>query len=197
MSELMTVGHSTHDIGYFIGLLTAHDVTCVADVRSVPLSRFNPQFNRDALRAALRLAGLDYVFLGHGLGARSDEPSHYDGARVVYERLASGDAFLGALERLEAGLEHYRVALMCSEHDPLTCHRTILVARELAARGHVLGHIDARGRVETHDEAEDRLLHEHGLEADMIDDRATLLSRAYAMRENRIAYRRAPVEAAE
>src|SRR5277367_4220599 len=67
-AELLTVGHSNHTIEHFIALLTRHGVTALGDVRSFPRSRFNPQFNRDRLEAALRAHGIGYVFLGDALG---------------------------------------------------------------------------------------------------------------------------------
>jgi uncharacterized protein (DUF488 family) len=86
--EVLTIGHSTHPIETFLGLLHQHGVTAVADVRSAPYSRFNPQFNKDALEHDLKEHGIRYVFLGRELGARSDDPSCYDKGRVQYGRLA-------------------------------------------------------------------------------------------------------------
>jgi uncharacterized protein (DUF488 family) len=73
-ATVYTVGHSTMPIDSLVALLQAHRVTAVADVRSSPFSRFSPQFNRDALSAALRATAIHYVFLGVELGARSKDP---------------------------------------------------------------------------------------------------------------------------
>jgi len=69
--EVLTIGHSTHSIAKFVELLRMHGATAVADVRSAPFSRFNPQFNKAALESALRENSISYVFLGKELGARS------------------------------------------------------------------------------------------------------------------------------
>ena len=72
-APVFTIGHSTHSQDAFIDLLRAHYVEAIADVRSMPYSRMNPQFNRESLMPALRASGIKYVFLGRELGARSDD----------------------------------------------------------------------------------------------------------------------------
>ena len=70
-----TIGHSTHEMATFTALLRQHDITALCDVRSKPYSRMSPQFNRDNLSRVLARAGVEYFFLGHELGARSDDPA--------------------------------------------------------------------------------------------------------------------------
>src|SRR5689334_23368665 len=100
MPVVFTIGHSTHSWGDFITLLTTHRVTAIADVRSVPRSRFNPQFNKDILSARLQERDIRYVFLGEELGARSSDPCCYVQGRVSYERLAQTDLFRQGLQRV-------------------------------------------------------------------------------------------------
>jgi uncharacterized protein (DUF488 family) len=76
---IYSIGHSNHPIQEFLALLQRHEITAVADVRSVPYSRFNPQFRREKLQASLLGIGVHYVFLGEELGARSQDPACYDG----------------------------------------------------------------------------------------------------------------------
>ena len=71
---VLTVGHSNHPLETFVALLQRHGVTTLADVRSAPYSRFNPQFNRKALEGSLETIGIEYVFLGRALGGRPDDP---------------------------------------------------------------------------------------------------------------------------
>ncbi|MDE0878270.1 MAG: DUF488 domain-containing protein [Sphingomonas bacterium] len=189
MTTIWTVGHSTHAADDFIKLLNGADITAIADVRSSPYSRHNPQFNRETLRTKLRQEGIDYVFLGDGLGARSDDPRHYDGNRVVYARLAQSAPFQAAIDRVIAGTKKYNVALMCAEKDPLTCHRTILVARDLTDRGIAVRHIGADGEIETHDEALERLMKMLNMNPDdMYTPREASIRAAYHEQELRIAY---------
>ena len=74
-NQVLTIGHSNHTLGFFIELLRRHRVTALADVRSAPYSRFNPEFNRGALADSLKGNGIDYVYLGDALGGRSDDPA--------------------------------------------------------------------------------------------------------------------------
>ena len=187
---IYTIGHSNHAIETFMDLLTAHGVTAVADVRSHPYSRYTTQFNRESLQARLKAQGLGYVFLGRELGARTDDPGCYAERRVEYDLLACTPAFREGLSRLTRGASDYRIALMCAEKDPLTCHRSILVCRHLTANGIGVQHILEDGRIETHDAALDRLLAEEGLaEPDLFRSREEMILDAYGQRARQIAYR--------
>ena len=177
----------------FLELLIAHDVTAVADVRSHPYSRFNPQFNRESLRTDLKKTGLAYVFLGQELGARTDDQSCYVECKVQYDRIARTSLFQEGLSRLAQGTHTYRIALMCAEKDPLTCHRAILVCRHLAIQGISVQHILEDGRIESHDESLTRLLSELGLaERDLFQSRDEIILDAYDLRGKQIAYTQQP-----
>lgn len=191
-----TIGHSNHSMEKFIELLAAHGVTAVADVRSHPYSRFNSQFNRERLQADLKRAGLAYVFLGRELGARSEDQDCYLEGKVQYDRLARTPLFQEGLARLAQGCRTNRIALMCAEKDPLTCHRAILVCRHLAALSIDAQHILEDGRIESHDEALTRLLTELGFpENDLFRSRDDMILEAYDVRGKQIAYtQQFPVE---
>jgi uncharacterized protein (DUF488 family) len=185
---LFTIGHSTHPFEHFLGLLRKHAIEAVCDVRSVPYSQRNPQFNREPLKETLREAGIAYVFLGKELGARSDNPGCYIEGKVQYNYLVDEPIFRAGLRRLREGIGRYRVALMCAERDPLTCHRTILVCRELRAPGLSIEHILADGSLETNYAAETRLMSMMNIQPDMIHDERECIERAYEAQANNIAY---------
>ena len=186
---IFTVGHSTHEFEDFVSLLKQHGVDAVADVRSVPYSRWQPQFNRENLAEALRFRGIAYVFLGKELGARSDDPHCYENGRVQYRALAETSLFQSGIKRVRDGSRHRRIALMCAEKDPLDCHRTILVARELVASGVEIAHILENGSLEPHHETLKRLSEQLRLPAqDLFLTADELEDRAYAAQEQRIAY---------
>lgn len=190
MPELVyTIGHSTHSMARFIELLQTHAITAVADVRSHPYSRFNPQYNRENLQAELKGANLAYVFLGRELGARPEDESCYVDGKVHYDRLARTARFREGLARVTQGMCSHRIALMCAEKDPLTCHRTILVCRHLAEQGIEARHILEDGRLESHAEAVARLLNELELpERDLFRSRDEIVADAYELRGREIAY---------
>ena len=186
---VFTIGHSTHPQEHFIHLLQRHGITALCDVRSAPYSRVNPQFNREELKDALHARGIRYVFLGKELGARSEDPACYEHGRVQYDRLAHTDLFRRGLERVQEGMKKYRLALMCAEKEPLECHRTILVARHLAALGFDVRHIHADGKLESHADVLSRLARMLNLpEQDMFHSREELLADIYRRQEERIAY---------
>ena len=195
---VFTIGHSTHAQEHFIALLRQHGITALCDVRSKPYSRINPQFNREELDEALRAHGIEYRFLGKELGARTDDMTCYQDGKVQYERLAKTELFRYGLKRVLRGLkEDFRIALMCAEKEPLECHRTILVARHLAALGLGVEHIHADGRLESHGDALSRLAQMLNLpEHDMFHSREELLSDAYRRQAERIAYEAVVADAA-
>jgi uncharacterized protein (DUF488 family) len=189
VDTIFTIGHSTHNQEYFISLLSRHGITALCDVRSKPYSRVNPQFNREKLKQALRQHGITYVFLGKELGARSEDAACYENGKVQYDRLAHTNLFRTGLDRVQNGMKEYRIALMCAEKEPLECHRTILVARHLAALGLHVEHIHADGRLESHDAALSGLARMVNLpDEDMFRSRDELLVGAYRRQEERIAY---------
>ncbi|MBI2435928.1 MAG: DUF488 domain-containing protein [Candidatus Hydrogenedentes bacterium] len=195
MLELFTIGHSNHAMEQFLGLLGQHGVSAVADVRSSPYSAYSPHFSKEPLQNALRQAGFEYVFLGQELGARRGEASCYVNGQARYDRIKDLPAFSAGLERLREGMDNFRVALMCSEADPLTCHRTILVCREIKQRmpSIQITHILPDGAEEPHAAAEERLVRLHKLEPELFGELSTvegLLERAYDLQAERIAYRK-------
>jgi uncharacterized protein (DUF488 family) len=137
MQQVYTVGHSSQSIEEFIASLQRHAIEVVADVRSRPYSRRFAHFSRESLQSTLKATDIGYVFLGRELGARRDEPECYVDGQAVYDRIVTLPAFAEGINRLLDGARKYRVALMCAEQDPLTCHRTriCLHRRRIPDRG--------------------------------------------------------------
>ena len=145
---IWTVGHSRHELPALLVVLRGPGIELVADIRSRPFSRYNPQFNRERFGAALSEAGLGYLFLGAELGGRPPEPEFYDGdGHVRYGELAGTERFTEGLRRLLAESDRQRVAMLCSEEDPRICHRRLLVGRVLTTRGIPVRHIRGDGSV--------------------------------------------------
>jgi uncharacterized protein (DUF488 family) len=135
----MTIGHSTHTLGEFIRLLQAHGATCVVDVRTVPRSRHNPQFNKACLPRSLRKAGLEYV---HAPGLGGLRHAIRDSANVGWRNASfrgyadymQTPEFAQSLEELIRLASQGRIVLMCAEAVPWRCHRS-LIADALLVRG--------------------------------------------------------------
>jgi uncharacterized protein (DUF488 family) len=184
-----TVGHSTHTTEEFLDLLERNGVTAIADVRSSPFSRHNPQFNKDTMSGELKKRGIAYVFVGKELGARSEDPTCYTGGRVRYDRLAQTSIFKAGIDRVLSGAQKYRIALMCAEKEPLDCHRTLLVSRALERLGVSIIHILSDGSTEAQPQTMARLLDLVGLpQVDMFRSHDELVETACELREQKIAY---------
>ena len=188
-NTLFTVGHSTHPPEVFLRLLTLHNISAIADVRTRPYSRLNPQFNQEPLKAQLRNSGIAYVPLGRELGARSDDRSCYKNGKVQYDRLARTPLFRAGLKRLLEGVETHRVALLCAEKDPITCHRMVLVCHELRQEALDIFHIRTDGSLESNAEAEQRMVEAVSLpEQDLFTSVDETIEEAYRLQGDRIAW---------
>lgn len=187
--EVFTIGHSAHSAEGFVALLHRAGVTAIADVRSSPWSRQNPQFNRETLQKSLQENGIAYVYLGAELGGRPREKSFYCDGVADYGRMAQTPAFRDGLDRVVAGAEKYRIALMCAERDPLTCHRCLLVGRALAERGADVRHILDDGALVPQSEIEDTLLDLSGRAGDdLFAPRSERLALAYQEHARKVAF---------
>lgn len=186
---LFTIGYAPHSPEEFVALLKSNRIDVVADVRSSPYSQFKPEFNRESLATLLKSSNIGYVFLGEQLGARIRDTGCYRNGRVVFDLAAKTELFREGLQRVRNGLGKYRIALMCAEKDPLTCHRSILVSKNAVAEGIEVTHILADGTLEEHHESEKRLLKLHKLHHPALFETAKqLLERAYSRQEEKVAY---------
>ncbi len=136
---ILTVGHSTRTLDEFIALLRAHEVTRVVDVRTVPRSRHNPQFNKDSLPDSLSKAGLGYIHMPGLGGLRHARPDSLNaGWRNAsfrgYADYMQTPEFEENLERLIELAKKDRIAIMCAEAVPWRCHRS-LIGDALTVRG--------------------------------------------------------------
>jgi uncharacterized protein (DUF488 family) len=198
-ARLVSVGHSNHEWPAFVALLHQAGVTALADVRSSPYSGRYPYFNREPLASGLRGEGIAYVFLGDLLGGRPGQPSLYDDdGRVNYERVRQTEAFQRGLEHLTHALNGNTVAFLCSEEDPLQCHRGLMIAPALGERGYPPHHLRKDGSLESNAQMESRLLRETGVGVGLLDglfaatmtedERRSLLAEAYRCQARRKAY---------
>ena len=154
MERIFTIGHSTRTAEDFIALLTDHQVKLLVDVRTVPRSRHNPQFNRDALPDTLAAAGIGYLHLGELGGLRKPrKDSRNTGWRNLsfrgYADYMETQAFEDGLACLTEEAKSRRLAIMCAEAVPWRCHRS-LIADALLARDLEVFEITGIGRQQPH-----------------------------------------------
>ena len=155
MAHFYTIGHSTRSIEDFVALLREAEVTLVADVRTVPRSRRNPQYNRETLPDALAAFGIGYEHVAALGGLRGRKPEVAPDVNGLWENerfhnyadYAMGDDFRRGLARLRELGQAQRCAIMCAEAVWWRCHRRI-IADYLLAEGETVLHIMAPGQIE-------------------------------------------------
>jgi uncharacterized protein (DUF488 family) len=191
INTLFTIGYSGRSIDDFIDLLKQHKITALCDVRTTPYSARNQQFNQEPLKKALKSHNIEYVFLGAELGARPRDLSCYVKGKAVYQKIANSTLFRNGLERIKLGMQkNYALALMCAEKDPIKCHRSILVCRNIRDWQIEIRHIIDHETTETQIDLEKRLIAQLKLYPDMFKDTDPndLIKRAYENQGERIAY---------
>ena len=153
---IYTIGHSTRTQEELLGLLKQHEIELLLDIRRIPYSRHNPQFNREEMTTVMPAGGLIYEHCNDLGGVKP--PQHViDTARSCSERSRGFAAYMET-EAFKRGLEHalelasaQRIALMCAEADPSHCHR-FWVADALVLRGAAVRHIVNAKRLDDHPE---------------------------------------------
>jgi uncharacterized protein (DUF488 family) len=188
--DLFTIGHSNIPAPRFTAMLRAAGADAIADVRSMPVSRFCPWFSAKNLAPLLAGESMSYLFFGEELGGRPRDPSLYCDGIADYDAMARQPSFQASLERLLHDAGRRRLCLMCSEREPLDCHRCLLVARALAVRGAKIGHILYDGAIEPHATTEQRLLRLADADNDLFaSGQHARLAAAYRRRSRAVAYR--------
>jgi len=151
--KLFTIGHSNHDIETFISLLKSSKIDLVVDVRSSPYPTYSKHFSREKLEKSLRQNGVDYQFMGEGLGGRPKGDRYYDEeGHVLYSVLAESNKFKEQLDKIKAMSSDRNLAIMCSEEDPEACHRHLLIGRVLNKQGFEINYIRKNNLVQLYED---------------------------------------------
>lgn len=160
-NRLYSVGHSNQSQEEFLELLKRHDINCIVDVRSVPASKYTPQFNMEPLKWFLRANDIHYLHFGKEFGARRTDCLDAEG-QVNFEKAVETPGFKRGVERLMNGLQKgFRILLMCSEANPLECHRFSLVSRYFYDNGLDVQHILNDGELALHASLEKEMIDEY------------------------------------
>lgn len=189
---IFTVGHSTQSYSSFLDSFVHYGVTAIADVRSVPFSRYTPQFNQSRLKEQLAWDGIAYVYLGDTLGGRPNDKSLTTDGIADYTKMANSPEFRRGLDRVIAGNHNYTIALMCAERDPIDCHRCLLVGRALHGHGFSVAHILGTGDIRLQTDIEEQLIklaRQDPAQADLFASDRELLNKAYETHARKVALR--------
>ncbi len=202
---IYTVGHSTHQIDYFLDLLKAYSINCLIDVRSLAASSYNPQYNKEPLSNFLKNKGITYLHFAEEFGARHTDPDLLDEeGKVDFEKVRKSWLFKNGVERLWLGLDKgFTIALMCSEGEPFDCHRFSMISIALEKDGFEVKHILKDKTLKSNADLEKQLLRKYDKKIPKPDIFQTNISAddqlkaAYRLRNKEIAfspYTKAPVE---
>lgn len=196
INKIYTVGHSNHEINYFIELISWFNISCIVDVRSVAASSYNPQFNKELLANKLKENNIIYMHFAEEFGARHTEIDLLDEeGKVDFDKVRKSQNFQNGVKRLWQGIEKgFSIALMCSESEPFDCHRFSMISVALDKDGFEVNHILKDKTVKTNAELEKQLLKKYNkkipkpsvFEPDVSLEQQ--LKVAYKLRNKEIAY---------
>jgi uncharacterized protein (DUF488 family) len=145
-----TIGYGGRTLDAFVELLPRFQIQLLVDVRSQPYSRYQRHFSKKPLAEHLPLIGVEYLWMGDGLGGRPDDPDCYPNGSICYLRCAERPAYQDGISRLLDLAARRRCAVMCSEGRPQACHRAKLIGETLAKQGVRVLHIDENGEAQEH-----------------------------------------------
>lgn len=157
---LFTIGHTNHSHEEFLKLLKQYNITYLLDVRSTPFSQYTSQFNKDVISEFLQANGIKYCHMGKFFGARPEDKTLYTKDNYLdFEKMRDSDLFKKGLDNVMRGLaDGNNIVLMCTEKDPMDCHRAIMVARGFELQGVDVNHILPDGKLQNQKELDNRLL---------------------------------------
>lgn len=163
MGELFTIGHSQYDVNYFISLLNQYHIDYVLDVRSTPYSKYAEQYNKENISISLISANIKYIFMGKYFGARPQDKNLYHSEGYLdFEKVRESKEFHKGMENVKLGLSQgHNIVLMCTEKEPIDCHRAILVARAFEIHGVYVKHILSNGEILTQQQLNEQLLQKY------------------------------------
>jgi len=193
---IYTIGHSTHHADYFLELLREYAVNCIIDVRSVAASSYNPQYNEEPFKNFLKNNKIIYMHFAEEFGARQTDPNLLDDeGKLDFDKVRKSWFFKSGLERVWQGVEKgYVMALMCSESEPLDCHRFSMVSVGLQTDGFEVKHILKDKSVKTNKELETELMNKFEKklpQSDLFNPNITTedqLKVAYRLKNQEIGY---------
>ena len=199
--DCFTIGHSIYESEAFVSLLKLNKIQWLVDIRSVPYSKHNPQYNKENIKVFLENNGVSYIFMGNLLGARYTNPELFfpDKEIVDFRKVRETIEFKHSIDTLINKLEEgHKICLMCSEKDPFKCHRFVLVSYALVKKGIGVKHILEK-EVISNKALEERLLSKYKIEHgnpmlfESTKTKETAIEECYVKRNRDIGYIKADV----
>lgn len=161
--EIYTLGHSNYPFDKLIEILKKYNINCVVDIRAIPYSKYNTQYNKELFQENLKKLGYTYIYMADEFGAkRKTRESYNDEGYADFERVILEDDFKKGVQRLKVGCDKgYKIVLLAAMQEPIRCPRAILVGRELVKEGFNVKHIMHEGDLKSQVDLEELLLEKY------------------------------------
>ena len=161
--EIYTLGHSNYPFDKFIEILKKYNINCVVDIRAIPYSKYNTQYNKEFFQINLKKLGYTYIYMADEFGAkRKTRESYNEEGYANFEKVILEDDFKKGIKRLKIGCNKgYKIVLLGAMQEPIRCPRAILIGKELVKEGFNVKHIMHEGNLKTQNELEELLLEKY------------------------------------
>ena len=198
--EIFTIGHSNYPIDKLIDMLKFYNIDCVVDIRGTPYSKYNVQYNKDNIKDTLIKLGYVYIYMAKEFAAKRENKISYNKEGYSdFEKVVKEEDFINGIKRLKIGCQKgYRIVLLGAMQDPIRCHRSILLGRELERHGFKINHILDDYTIRDQRYIEERILdkyfeNRHQITIDSLIgtslSREEMIDEAYRMANKDIGYR--------
>ncbi|WP_042275235.1 DUF488 domain-containing protein [[Clostridium] dakarense] len=198
--EIFTIGHSNYSVEKLIDMLRYYNIDCVVDIRGTPYSKYNIQFNKETIKNTLIRAGFVYIYMAKEFAAKRENKISYNSEGYSdFEKVINEEDFLVGMKRLKDGCNKgYKIALLGAMQDPIRCHRSILVGRELINYGFEVKHILDNYSLASQNDIEESLLDKYFDERNQLSidnllgnekSRDDMIKEGYKIANKEIGYR--------
>lgn len=141
--EIYTLGHSNYSVERLVDMMKKYNINCVIDIRGIPYSKYNVQYNKETIQKTLRNLGFTYIYMAKEFAAKRETKISYNKEGYAdFRKVIKEETFRHGIERLKKGIDMgYKIVLLGAMQEPIRCHRAILVGRELDKEGFQVKHI--------------------------------------------------------
>ena len=198
--EVYTLGHSNYPFDKFIEILKKYNINCVVDIRAIPYSKYNTQYNKEFFQNNLKKLGYTYIYMADEFGAKRKTKESYNSEGYAdFDKVILEKDFKRGVERLKVGCNKgYKIVLLGAMQEPIRCPRAILVGRQLVKEGFDVKYIMHEGNLKTQNDLEELLLEKYFEQRNQLTidnllgnsmSREDMIEESYKLANKEIGYR--------
>lgn len=198
--EIYTIGHSNYSFEKLIDMLKKYNINCVVDIRAIPYSKYNTQYNKEVFEKSLRNKGFIYIYMADEFGAKRQNKENYNKEGYAdFKKVINEESFKSGINRLKNGCNKgYRIVLLGAMQEPIRCPRAILLGRELIKAGFDVKHIMHEGCIKNQEQLEEKLLDKYFQDRNQLTidsllgselSREEMIEKSYELANKEIGYR--------